>query len=92
MCAFSVTATHSFFSPDWEGHRTFTRQMFEATGVGLTLLLGWVALRSASSRTQSAEELDTDVATFRRTAACGFVAYLLVRAADLGTALSLMLI
>lgn len=66
--------------------------MFEAAGVALTLLLGWWALRSVSGRTRSSEVSDTEAATFRRTAACGFVAYLLVRAADFGTSLSLLLI
>ena len=89
MCSFSVTATRSLYAPDWEGQRTFTREVLGAVGVVLTLLFGWFALRSASSRDRLAGS--GGMVAIPRIVACGFVAYLLVRAADLGTALSLAL-
>ena len=100
MCAISKTAARSLYAPDWEGQRTFTSEMFGVAGVSLSLLLGvagvslslllgWFAMRSATTRVQSSKALGT--AAVQRTAACGFVAYFFVRAADLGTSLALML-
>lgn len=89
MCAISETAARSLYAPDWEGQRIFTSEMFGVAGVSLSLLLGWLAMRSATTRVRSSKALGT--AAVQRAVACGFVAYFFVRAADLGTSLALML-